>query len=111
MLRISEIGDHGGDVLLKLEGRLVGPWVRELAGASSRVLDAGRALKLVLADVSYVDREGVSLLLTLQNRNAVLEGMSPFVLEELREAKAAKTPNTKLQSPEKLQDASSKIQP
>src|SRR5215475_1446593 len=96
MLRISEIGSRNGDVLLKLEGRLVGPWVGELAGASNRVLDAGQTLKLVLTDVSYVDRDGVKLLLTLQNRRAVLEGMSPFLLEELREAaRAAKTPSAK----------------
>jgi hypothetical protein len=96
MLRISEIGSRNGDVILKLEGRLVGPWIGELAEASSRVLNADRALKLVLTDVAYVDREGVKLLLTLQNRRAILEGMSPFVLEELKEAaRAAKTPSTK----------------
>ena len=92
MLRISESGGSNGHMLLKLEGRIVGPWVGELAGASDRVLDAGRTLKLDLAGVSYVDREGVKLLLTLENRNAILEGMTPFVLEELREAgRAGKT--------------------
>lgn len=92
MLRISEIGDSNGHVLLKLEGRIVGPWVGELAGAAGRTLDTARTLKLDLADVSYVDREGVKLLLTLESRNAILEGATPFVLEELREAgRAGKT--------------------
>src|SRR5262245_47889502 len=96
MLRISEIGGSNGQVILKLEGRVVGAWVGELAEASGRVLDADRTLKLDLADVSYVDREGVKLLLTLQSRNAMLGGMSPFVLEELREAaKALKAPRSK----------------
>jgi len=37
----------------------------------------------------------VKLLLTLRNRNAMLEGMSPFVLEELREAaKGLKAPGS-----------------
>ncbi len=89
MLRISEIRSGDDRVVLKLEGRIVGPWVGELAGASGRVLETGKTLKLDLADVSYVDREGVSLLITLQNRNAILEGCSPFVLEELREAAKA----------------------
>ncbi len=89
MLRISEMRSGKSHVLFKLEGRLVGPWVGELADASGRVLDAGRTLKLDLADVSYVDREGVKLLLMLQNRNAIFEGCSPFVLEELREAAKA----------------------
>jgi len=95
MLRISEIGGSNDHVLLKLEGRVVGPWVGELAGASGRVLDAGRTVKLDLTGVSYVDREGVKLLLTLEDRGATLEGMSPFVAEELREAKAAKTAGSK----------------
>ena len=95
MLRISEIGGSNGHMVLKLEGRIVGPWVGELAGASARVLDAGRTLKLDLAGVSYVDREGVKLLVTLEDRSVTLEGMSPFVAEELREAKAAKTAGSK----------------
>ena len=95
MLRISEIGGSNDHVLLKLEGRVVGPWVGELADTSGRVLDAGRTVKLDLTGVSYVDREGVKLLLTLEDRGATLEGMSPFVAEELREAKAAKTAGSK----------------
>ena len=95
MLRISEIGGSNGDMLLKLEGRIVGPWIGELAGASGRILDAGRTLKLDLAGVSYVDREGLKLLLTLEDRSVTLEGMTPFVAEELREAKAAKASASK----------------
>jgi hypothetical protein len=95
MLRISEIGGSDGHRLLKLEGRIVGLWVGELAGVSGRVLDAGRTLKLDMAGVSYVDREGLKLLLTLEDRSATLEGMSPFVAEELREAKAAKAAGSK----------------
>ena len=95
MLRISEIGNSNDHVLLKLEGRIVGPWVGELAGAAGRALDADRTLKIDLADVSYVNREGVKLLLTLEDRRAMLEGMSPFVAEELREAKAARAAGSK----------------
>jgi len=95
MLRISEIGGSNGNMVLKLEGRIVGPWVGELAGASGRVLDAARTLKLDLAGVSYVDREGLKLLLTLEDRSVTLEGMSPFVTEELREAKGAKSAGSK----------------
>ena len=95
MLRISEIGDSDGHVILKLEGRIVGPWVRELAEASGRVVDSGKIVKLDLAEVTYVDREGLKLLLTLEGRRAILQGMSPFVAEELREAKAVKAAESK----------------
>jgi len=95
MLRISETEIGHGGVALKLEGRVVGPWVGELKKASERVLDAYRTLKLDLTDVSYVDRDGVKLLLTLQHNRVIIEGCSPFVTEELREAARAETAGPK----------------
>ena len=91
MLRISESETGNGHVLLKLEGRVIGPWVSELQRASGRILDASRILKLDLADVSYIDRDGVRLLLALQREGVVFQSASPFVLEELREASTAKS--------------------
>src|SRR6516162_7761860 len=85
MLRITEKGING-NVVLKLEGRIVGPWVTELERAATRILDKGCNLQLDLADVSYVDRAGVMLMKEFKRRGIVLEGCSPFVAEELREA-------------------------
>jgi anti-anti-sigma regulatory factor len=96
MLRISETDNDNSHVILRLEGRIIGPWVGELERASERIVNAGRSLKLDLTEVSYVDREGVRLLLALKRGKARLEGCSPFVLEELREAaRAADTPTAK----------------
>lgn len=91
MLRISETESGNGPVALKLEGRVIGPWVGELQRTSERILDACGSLRVDLADVSYVDREGVKLLLALQRKRVVLEGCSPFVMEELKEAARSET--------------------
>jgi ABC-type transporter Mla MlaB component len=86
MLRISELDPANGRVVLKIEGRIVGPWISELEKAAERLLAQGQPVRLDLADVTYVDREGVALLLNLKRRQVLLEGCSPFVTEELREA-------------------------
>jgi len=84
MLRISEMDNGNGHVVLKLEGRLIGPWVGELQSASERILDNGKPLKLDLAEVSFVDREGVRLLREFGRRQIALERCSPFIMEELK---------------------------
>jgi ABC-type transporter Mla MlaB component len=84
MLKISKAGTANQSVTLKLEGRVVGPWVRELGRVCEPLLDEGRGLKLDLSEVSFVDHEGVTLLLELKKRQVSLEGCSPFVSEELK---------------------------
>jgi ABC-type transporter Mla MlaB component len=83
MLRISEMGKANRHVVLKLEGRIVGPWVEELSNACQPLLDRNEPLKLDLADVSYVDREGIALLLRLKGHKVILESCTPFVAQEL----------------------------
>jgi ABC-type transporter Mla MlaB component len=86
MLRISEAATGDESVVLKLEGRIVGPWIDELDNACARLLERGKSLKLDMAEVSYVDRNGIALLLLLKQRAVLLEGCSPFVNQELKEA-------------------------
>jgi ABC-type transporter Mla MlaB component len=83
MLRISEMGSGNGSVALKLEGRIVGPWVDELKNACEPLLGRKEGIRLDLADVSYVDREGIALLLNLKRRRVVFEGCTPFIAQEL----------------------------
>jgi ABC-type transporter Mla MlaB component len=85
MLRISEMESGTGTVVLKLEGRLVGPWVDELYRAYEKYSGRNDPVELNLADVSYVDRKGVTLLQSLKLRNVRFHGCSPFVEEELKE--------------------------
>jgi ABC-type transporter Mla MlaB component len=83
MLKISEpLKNHA--VTLKLEGRLIGPWVNELRVMCENYLANERPVKLDFADVSYADRGGVALLIDLQERGVELMNCSSFLAEELK---------------------------
>ncbi len=63
MLRIT-VQDSGAAVTFKLEGKLTGPWVRELEQSWSAAAAAapGRPVIVDLADVSFIDCPGRDLL-------------------------------------------------
>jgi ABC-type transporter Mla MlaB component len=63
VLRIT-INEDATKVMLKLEGRIVGPWTTELERAwhSLGPFLAGRKLSLDLRGVSYIDPEGRGIL-------------------------------------------------
>jgi ABC-type transporter Mla MlaB component len=84
MLKISQAGKSGQPFTLKLEGRLVGPWVNELQVICDSLLSEHRPLKLDLSDVAYADTEGVELLADLKLRQVTLENESPFLKEQLK---------------------------
>jgi len=87
MLKISEpLTNHA--VTLKLEGRLVGPWVSQLREICEAHLAQAQRGKLDCADVIYADHSGVLLLLNLRARGVELVNCSPFLAEELRTAPA-----------------------
>ena len=84
MLRISPIDSGNHHVILRLEGRVAGPWVAELRTACEKVLGEGRALELNLAEVSYLDPAGVALLANVSERGVQLLSCSPFIAEQLK---------------------------
>ncbi len=84
MLRISQIGPANHAVVLRLEGRVVGPWVAELQKSCEEVLSEDRSLKLHLGDVEFMDAQGVALLSSLRSRGVSLLECSPFAAEQLK---------------------------
>lgn len=84
MLRISSVESVRGAVTLKLEGRVIGPWVEELRRSCERALVTGAAPTLDLSDVSFIDRSGVELFRNLRNRQVVFLNCSRFVAEQLK---------------------------
>jgi ABC-type transporter Mla MlaB component len=87
MLKISEpLANHA--VTLKLEGRLIGPWVAELKKSCEEHLAAKCSVSLDLADLTFADRDGLALLLCLCGRGVRLVNCSPFLEEELRASRA-----------------------
>lgn len=63
MLKVT-VSDDSGSVVLKLEGRLVGPWVDEVEKAWRSVANSAKAQHLAvdLCDVTFVDAAGKELL-------------------------------------------------
>ena len=84
MLMISEAGTANLSVTLKLEGRVVGPWVAELRQVCEKLLTEGRALKLDLADLTFADASGVAALSSFKSRGVTFTNCSPFVEEQLK---------------------------
>jgi hypothetical protein len=84
MLKISQAGPLNQSVTLKLEGRVVGPWVEELRRICEPLLIEPRELNLDLADVSYVDAEGVAMLTGFKSRGVKLDNCSAFLEQQMK---------------------------
>ena len=88
MLRITSIESGNQHVILRLEGRICGPWVAELQNVCDRALQAGQSLDLNLSEVTFLDRFGIGLIQRLRSTGVRIIGCSPYVAEELRAASA-----------------------
>ena len=84
MLKISQVEHANHAVILRLEGRVVGPWVTQLQKSCEEVLTEGRSLKLHLGDVEFMDAQGVALLSSLRSRGVSLLQCPPFAAEQLK---------------------------
>ncbi len=89
MLKITEQRGTEVDALtLVLEGRLAGPWVKELQ-ACWHALSANEHNRVVinLADVTYIDADGKTLLASLWRQGAELLAsgcLTRCVVDEIR---------------------------
>jgi RNA polymerase sigma-70 factor (ECF subfamily) len=83
MLRITSSRGEG-ITRVKLEGRLVGPWVAECRARCAEEAAGGQGIALDLTDVCYADPAGVELLRELADRGQV-ERTSSFARELLRD--------------------------
>ena len=83
MLRITK-HDAGELESLRLEGRIVGPWVAELTRRCEAIRGAGRELELEMSGVSFLDPSAVRLLRSLIEQGVEVRRCSAFVSEQLR---------------------------
>lgn len=92
MLRIT-IQESGQGSTFKLEGKIAGPWVRELEQSWTATAAApGRAVIIDLSDVTFIDCAGKSLLARMHKSGATLIACSPLnqsIVDEI--ARAGKT--------------------
>ena len=83
MLRITHAQGHDSISTLRLEGKLLGPWVTELARSRNELPCSPGCLRLDLSAVTFVDEPGVALLRDLIGRGATLAACSGLVAELL----------------------------
>ena len=92
MLKIVFDATGNGGFVLRLEGRVIGPWVEEVRRSCDRALTMTSRATLDLANVSFVDRDGVEMLGSLRRRRVALVNCSPFVAEQLKGAGSSAEP-------------------
>ena len=79
MLRISLAQDQDSIWTLTLEGKLLGPWVTELARSCNERPCPPNRLRLDLSAVTFVDGPGVALLRDLLGHGATRVGCAGLV--------------------------------
>jgi hypothetical protein len=82
MLRISRLESNDGTAAIKIEGKLLAPWLEEvhrLFPAEANEL----AFRLDLSDLSYADAAGTRLLKRLLALGVEIRSCSPYVAELL----------------------------
>jgi hypothetical protein len=76
VLKITTTPDRDRGVLLKLEGKLLEPWLPELDRACS---GPAEAVRLDLTTLTYADERGVRTLRDLLRRGVTVAASSAFV--------------------------------
>ncbi|HEX5220349.1 MAG TPA: STAS domain-containing protein [Verrucomicrobiae bacterium] len=84
MLKISEDRQDQQAILLRLEGRIIGPWVDELRDVCESFARNGVKITLDLEEVVFADDNAVALLTGLQSRGITLIRLTPFVEEQMK---------------------------
>ena len=85
MLRLTRTNRHPDEIVLVLEGQLIGAWVGLLEEECVQLLLTERRVLLDLASVTFVDRRGARLLRDLAERTAGLINCPPLVKELVKE--------------------------
>jgi ABC-type transporter Mla MlaB component len=84
MLRITHAPGDDSVLTLRLEGKLLGPWVQELARSCDELPCPRDCVRLDLSAVTFVDAPGLTLLRDLLGRGVTLAACSGLVAELLR---------------------------
>jgi anti-anti-sigma regulatory factor len=79
MLRITTKLDDGYPAVLKLEGKLLEPWINELVEACRRAVGDDQSAVIDLSGVSFVDAPAAVAVRELMRRGIGLTGCSPLV--------------------------------
>jgi anti-anti-sigma regulatory factor len=84
MLRLNRIAGTHPTQTIKLEGKLLGPWVDEVRQACAVGTDLAGRISLDLSALTFVDAAGEGLLLDLIARGIEVVACTNYVAELLR---------------------------
>jgi anti-anti-sigma regulatory factor len=84
MLRITSLAVPESATVLKLEGKLLGPWIGELNIACRKADLENQPVILDLSSLSFVDSQGITALHELRSRGYQFEGCSALVIRLLQ---------------------------
>jgi anti-anti-sigma regulatory factor len=106
MLKIT-IHDSANELRFRLEGRLCGPWVRELRQCwqTAASTTGGRRTVLDLGEVDFVDPEGQSLMADMCQRGVRLLAITPLIRSLIEEIPIASGYGTVEEKPPRRPDA------
>ncbi len=79
MLRITRQSPEDSAILLKLEGKLLEPWIEEVERSINGSLPHPNALKLDLSALTFADNAGAHFLTGLLRQGATLTACSGYV--------------------------------
>ena len=85
MLRIIKQPIDESTILLKLEGKLLEPWIEEMQRS---IIGSANTVKLDLSALTFADAAGVHLLADMIRRGAKLTACSGFVAALLQMEKS-----------------------
>jgi anti-anti-sigma regulatory factor len=85
MLRLTRTTRLPDEVVLVLEGQIVGEWVGLLEAECQALLRTDQRVLLDLSGVSYLDRSAARLLRALAARSVALINCPPLVADLVRE--------------------------
>jgi len=88
MLRITRLTGADSAQTIKLEGKLLGPWVEEVREACAPAMARSGRTRLDLAAVTFVDTAGVGLLRELIRQGVEIAACSGYVAALLHGADA-----------------------
>jgi len=79
MLKMTSVRDADGKLILKLDGKLLEPWVLELEHTIGKQQNLNQPLMLDLSGLSFVDQAGLRALKRVLAGNAILIAASGFI--------------------------------
>lgn len=79
MLKISESRHSNGEMLLKLEGKIIGPWVIELEKECAKYMNnADSEIFMDFSDVTYICDDGLAFLVKNKKKINIINAQ-PYI--------------------------------